>query len=825
VRIDRIQIDGFGRLREFDTGPTALEPLVVVLGPNEAGKSTLFTFLTTALYGFQPAARELNPHVPWGADEAAGRIRVRLDGGGCGEVERRLRSQPTGRLTVDGSSIEIRNQPLPWVEHVPRTVFRQVFAVTLRELAGLDAETWARIQDKVVGSMGASDLRSARSVADALEREAGEIWRPNRRGNQRLRDLQAEIRELRGKRTAAYERDVRIRTLTEERERTRLHLQEAREQRQRHRLVLERAQSLVPLRKGLDRIAALRAEGGDRSALRNLPPDPPTRFAELEAERRKLLAQRSSLAAELAEREATVAAFDDHARRLLARREEIVALVARVGGVGQNRARAAELDAEVGSLEAELAVQATHTSARRAEPSAPRARPAGSRVALAPLFAFILGGGLLAWGLVSERTSLAILGAGLAGVGLALWLSARRTSPTAGAPDMVSREEARELARRQALVRDRDQRRVALAAARARIAEVEKGASAAAEAFGVEAGQSAEALAHALDHDLRRAERLEEAAAAAERDARRLSRERDAAATSLEALEPALAALRGAGERLGNGDAVAGLERALARLAAHRRADEVEQELERTYPNLRELEAQLAAAASASPWALDDEQLVVVRTRLDDLEEEIEQLVKRSEALSVEVSRLREQETVDAVDGEVASLRETEAGLMRERDQKWVLAKLLREADRRFREEHQPDLLRRASTYLAHLTGGRYDRLVVDETVDAHLFQVVGPGLPAPVALAAPVSTGTLEQAYLSLRLAIVDHLDRGGERLPLFVDEVFVNWDSDRRARGLEVIAGLSALRQIFVFTCHPSVADELRARGGRLVTLGAGG
>jgi uncharacterized protein YhaN len=390
---------------------------------------------------------------------------------------------------------------------------------------------------------------------------------------------------------------------------------------------------------------------------------------------------------------------------------------------------------------------------------------------------------------------------------------------------MVSREEARELARRQALVRDRDQRRVALAAERARIAEVEKGASAAAEAFGVEAGQSAEALAHALDHDLRRAERLEEAAAAAERDARRLSRERDAAATSLEALEPALAALRGAGERLGNGDAVAGLERALARLAAHRRADEVEQELERTYPNLRELEAQLAAAASASPWALDDEQLVVVRTRLDDLEEEIEQLVKRSEALSVEVSRLREQETVDAVDGEVASLRETEAGLMRERDQKWVLAKLLREADRRFREEHQPDLLRRASTYLAHLTGGRYDRLVVDETVDAHLFQVVGPGLPAPVALAAPVSTGTLEQAYLSLRLAIVDHLDRGGERLPLFVDEVFVNWDSDRRARGLEVIAGLSALRQIFVFTCHPSVADELRARGGRLVTLGAGG
>ncbi|HUF75832.1 MAG TPA: hypothetical protein VMM35_06120, partial [Longimicrobiales bacterium] len=150
----------------------------------------------------------------------------------------------------------------------------------------------------------------------------------------------------------------------------------------------------------------------------------------------------------------------------------------------------------------------------------------------------------------------------------------------------------------------------------------------------------------------------------------------------------------------------------------------------------------------------------------------------------------------------------------------WVLAKLLREADRRFREEHQPDLLRRASSYLHHLTGGRYERLVVDERGDGgDLFQLVGPGLPAPVPLAAPVSTGTLEQAYLSLRLAIVDHLDQGGERLPLFVDEVFVNWDAERRSRGLDVLAGISAARQVFVFTCHEGLAAELQERGA--VTL----
>ena len=85
----------------------------------------------------------------------------------------------------------------------------------------------------------------------------------------------------------------------------------------------------------------------------------------------------------------------------------------------------------------------------------------------------------------------------------------------------------------------------------------------------------------------------------------------------------------------------------------------------------------------------------------------IEELIARAEALDRDAAHLREMETTDVVDSEIASLQEVEARLVVERDRKWVLAQLVREADRRFREEHQPDLLRRASTFLEHLTGGR----------------------------------------------------------------------------------------------------------------------
>ena len=218
---------------------------------------------------------------------------------------------------------------------------------------------------------------------------------------------------------------------------------------------------------------------------------------------------------------------------------------------------------------------------------------------------------------------------------------------------------------------------------------------------------------------------------------------------------------------------------------------------------------------------MDSDDVPELRARIEELDAEIEDLASRARSLGRDAEHMRELETTDAVDSAILSLREDERRLIEERDRKWVLAQLIREADRRFRQEHQPDLIRRASEYLSHLTAGRYDGLLLDEQGDGDLFQLVGPGLPRPIPLAAPISTGTLEQAYLSLRLAIVDHLDQGPEKLPIFIDEAFVNWDAERRDRGLEVLSRLSESRQVFAFTCHPEMAARLEGHGARILRL----
>jgi uncharacterized protein YhaN len=865
MKIDRIQVGAFGRLESFDSGPDSLGGLVIVLGPNEAGKSTLFSFLTTALYGFHPATRERNPLVPWGADQATGSVRVQLDSTSCAAIERTLRSQPVGRLTLGGRTTELRNQPVPWVSHVPRTVFRQVFAITLQELAGLDEETWGRIQDKMIGSMGATDLNSARSVADVLEREAGEIWRPNRRGNQRLRHLQGKLRDLRGRRAQALDRDARIRRLVEERDALRDELQALREQRQVDRAEVEQSQSLLPIRRQLQRIATLRADGGEYDELRGLPPDPVARLSELEAELTELEREERGLESEIDDWESVVARARD-SRPLLQHREHIIQLAARATGSEHDRAKAVELENEIGEVEARLEAAAAPvlTGPWREVPgsvlgsvevelireriSMTRGPESGGR-STEPVHEPMLwgslaaGAALLAWGLIAGQTLISALGAAALAVGVTRWSSSRRTgqgpakeAPAADGvgellrglpvrPELLDRPgEAlvSGLARLRDLSRQHEELTRALEANEERREEVQAGANDLVRSLGLPVSVDAVSTARDLDRQLRDAERLCDSAADAERRLVRLRRDHQEVRTRVAQVAAETEELSIRARAFVPGAPRMGLTEAGNRLAAHERAEQLEDELSRTHPDLDELRARIEALdRRGHGWSLDGEALARVRARIEEHDERIEDLLARGEALDAEVGHLRHLDTVDAVDSEVASLREEEARVMRERDRKWVLARLLREADRRFRDEHQPDLVQRAGTYLRHLTGGRYERLIVDETDGDALFHLIGPDLPAPVPLAPPVSTGTIEQAYLSLRLAIVDHLDQGGERLPLFVDEILVNWDRERRARGVEVLDRIAGSRQVFVFTCHGSVAAELEERGGRVLEL----
>ncbi|MCU6709532.1 AAA family ATPase [Paenibacillus sp. J5C_2022] len=133
-----------------------------------------------------------------------------------------------------------------------------------------------------------------------------------------------------------------------------------------------------------------------------------------------------------------------------------------------------------------------------------------------------------------------------------------------------------------------------------------------------------------------------------------------------------------------------------------------------------------------------------------------------------------------------------------------------------YEEERQPSVLRRASSYMAELTEGRYRTVMLP--VEGNGLVLVGEDqreIPSDA-----LSRGTAEQLYLAMRLALLQESAKHG-RLPLLLDDPFVNFDRARMRAAARLMDGLSADRQIILFTCHEHVRDEWLSvcKGARLV------
>lgn len=277
------------------------------------------------------------------------------------------------------------------------------------------------------------------------------------------------------------------------------------------------------------------------------------------------------------------------------------------------------------------------------------------------------------------------------------------------------------------------------------------------------------------------------------------------------------------------------------RLRAHRRAQELAGELDAEAGGLESARRAVEAAVAAGDLPWTDEDRLQAERDVDDAVRLLTETGRHQERLRKELEDLARLPRADDLAGEMAACREEAARLRRERDRLALLAAVVRLADQRFREEHRPDILRRAGEHLAAFTGGRYDdvdfadppvdeadrkrvREAQPETPGNHgpVLVVRGGGAPDLRPVAPPLSQGTLHQIHLAMRLALADHLDDGQERLPVCLDETFVHWDGTRRSAGLAHLRDWARERQVLLFTCHPWLADEAaRLAGAKVVNI----
>ncbi len=223
---------------------------------------------------------------------------------------------------------------------------------------------------------------------------------------------------------------------------------------------------------------------------------------------------------------------------------------------------------------------------------------------------------------------------------------------------------------------------------------------------------------------------------------------------------------------------------------------------------------------SQEDWSWSEETILETQETIRRLRERRDEYRSRLGAITEERRSLMDQPAPSDIQSEINREDETIQKLTRERDQTALAFGLLRLGEEAWRQEHQPELIRRAGEYLAIITEGKYTRLFLPEGgKNLYVYYEKAESYLDPIEKR--LSKGTLEQIYLALRLAMLDQLDPQGEPLPLLLDETLVNWD-DRRAQGLcTVLDHLSGRRQILFFSCHPETPRKLGREDAEVILM----
>ncbi len=141
----------------------------------------------------------------------------------------------------------------------------------------------------------------------------------------------------------------------------------------------------------------------------------------------------------------------------------------------------------------------------------------------------------------------------------------------------------------------------------------------------------------------------------------------------------------------------------------------------------------------------------------------------------------------------------------------------LEEAFIDLRQNYSSALEEKTSALFTRLTDGLYKSVNVSKNFDINVTATHSFGMKDWQYL----SSGTTDQAYLSLRLGLASLIESENEALPIFLDDVLAQYDDKRAETALSVLKDYANDRQIILFTCHSYFADMGKDLGVQIKSI----
>lgn len=196
------------------------------------------------------------------------------------------------------------------------------------------------------------------------------------------------------------------------------------------------------------------------------------------------------------------------------------------------------------------------------------------------------------------------------------------------------------------------------------------------------------------------------------------------------------------------------------------------------------------------------------------LETSLEDLNQSISNLNLENKKLQTQ--IDGLTPEISSLVNIEEELIRkiklleEMDEKRESLDLAKSTILKLSSEihtqFAPHINERVGITLSRITGDKYSSVRIDDRLN---MGVIDP-ITGEIININSLSGGTIDQLYFSLRFGIINSIS--DKKLPLILDDPFIQYDDNRLRNILNLLINISDQRQIILFSCQKREINILR-------------
>ena len=185
-----------------------------------------------------------------------------------------------------------------------------------------------------------------------------------------------------------------------------------------------------------------------------------------------------------------------------------------------------------------------------------------------------------------------------------------------------------------------------------------------------------------------------------------------------------------------------------------------------------------------------DKKINILQTMIENSSNELTKLEIKQEEFeeqSSEIVRLEEEQEI--LGSQLKELKEKNDAIE-------LVKETIEQAYEKLKENINPEFKKKLSENISKITNGKYNNILFNDEQGLIVELPNGNYVSAD-----RLSIGTIDQIYLSLRLASIDEISN--EKLPIILDEAFAYFDDIRLENIMLFLSKEFKDRQIIIFTC----------------------